>query len=64
MVAVLISVILTAASVGYFIADQKGRLNGDYVGTGAIYLILPVIQCIAAGISTIVLLGTGGDNFT
>lgn len=64
MVAVLISVILTAASVGYFIADQKGRLNGDYVGTGAIYLILPVIQCIVAGISTIVLLGTGGDNFT
>lgn len=64
MVAVLISVILTAASVGYFIADQKGRLNGDYVGTGGIYLILPVIQCIAAGISTIVLLGTGGDNFT
>lgn len=64
MVAVLISVILTAASVGYFIADQKGRLNGDYVGTEAIYLILPVIQCIVAGISTIVLLGTGGDNFT
>lgn len=64
MAAVLISVILTAASVGYFIADQKGRLNGDYVGTGGIYLILPVIQCIAAGISTIVLLGTGGDNFT
>lgn len=63
MADVLISVILTAASVGYFIADQKGRLNGDYVGTGVIYLILPVIQCIAAGISTVVLLGTGGDNF-
>lgn len=64
MAAVLISLFLTAASVVYFIADQKGRLNGEYIGTGVIYLIFPVVQCIAAGISTAVLLGTGGNNFT
>lgn len=63
MVAVIISLMLSAAAVCFFAADRKGKFNKEYFGTGVVYLILSIVQCLAAGISTIVLLGTGGDGF-
>lgn len=57
MAAVIISLIITVGAVAYFIADCTGKLNREYIGTGNIYLIFPVVHAVAAAISSAVMFG-------
>ncbi|MBQ5334009.1 MAG: hypothetical protein J6K92_12250 [Oscillospiraceae bacterium] len=61
MISVIISLIITAFAVGYFISDCRGKLNGEYIGTGVIYLIFPLLHALAIGISSAVLFGIKPD---
>lgn len=61
MAAVIISLVITVGAVGYLIADCRGKLNRDYIGTGLIYLAFPVLHALAAGISSAVMFGVKPD---
>lgn len=61
MAAVIISLVITVGAAAYFIADCTGKLNREYIGTGNIYLIFPILHALAAGISSVVMFGIKPD---
>lgn len=61
MISVIISLLITVCAVGYFAYDTRGKLNREYIGTGVIYLMFPIIHAAAIGISSVALIGVYPD---